>query len=47
MRKEYRYTIQANSPSEYRRKLDKAIKDTQRKIVNDFRKEILKQLHKH
>jgi hypothetical protein len=47
MRKHYRRTIRASSPSEYRRKLNSAVQDVKREVVNDIRRQIQKALRKH
>ena len=47
MRKVYRRTIRTTNPSEHRRKLDRAVRDIQREIVDDIRKEIQKAFRKH
>ena len=42
-----RIVIRANSQAELQRKLDRAVKDAQRKAVDDIRREIRKAFRKH
>ena len=47
MKKVYRRTIRTSSPSDYRRKVDSAVRGIQREVVKEVHKDLQKILRKH